>query len=64
MQKTGARDGFSERESPGSEDDDGPEEIVKVFLGEDAGAEEGNYGNDGYDAHVAEDVFQLMRYAP
>lgn len=64
MQQTRRGDCFAEREAAGSEDDDGPEEIVEVFLGENARAEEGDHGDDGYNAHVAEDAFELMRHAP
>jgi len=57
-------DGFAEGEAAGCEDDDGPEEVVEVFFCEDAGAEEEGEWDDGYDAHVAEDVFELVAYAP
>jgi hypothetical protein len=57
-------DGFAEREAAGGEDDDGPEEVVEVFFGEDAGAEEEDDGDDGYDAHVAEEAFELVADAP
>ncbi len=64
VQETGAGNRFAEGEASGGEDDDGPEEVVKVFFGEDAGAEEEDDGNDGDDAHIAEDAFELVRYAP
>ena len=57
MKESGGGNSFAEGEATGGEDDDGPEEIVEVFFGEDAGAEEGEHGDDGDDAHVAEDVF-------
>ena len=64
MQKARARDGFAERETTSGENDDGPEEIVEVFFGEYAGAEEEDDWDDGDDAHVAEYTLKLMRYAP
>ena len=64
VQEAGGGDGLAEREAARGQDDDGPEEIVEVFLGEDAGAEEEGHRDDGYDAHVAEDPFQLVRDAP
>lgn len=64
VQQAGGVDGFAEGEAAGSEDDDSPEEVVEVFLGEDAGAEEDDEGDDGYNAHVAEDWLELMCDAP
>ena len=64
VQQPGAGDGFAETQPAGGEDDDGPEEIIKVFFGEDAGAEEEDDGDDGDDAHVAEDGFELVGDAP
>jgi len=56
VQQAGRGDGFAEGEAAGCEDYDGPEEVIEVFFREDAGAEEGDHGDDSYDAHVAEDV--------
>ena len=64
VQEAGGGDGLAKGETTGCEDDDGPEEIVEVFLGEDAGAEEQGHGDDGDNAHVAKDAFQLVRDAP
>lgn len=64
VEQAGAVDGFAERETAGGEDDDGPEEVVEVLLGEDAGAEEEHDGDDGDDAHVAEDGLELVGDAP
>lgn len=64
VQEARAVDGFAEGEAAGCEDDDGPEEVVEVFFGEDAGAEEEDEGDDGYDAHVAEYVLELLADAP
>ena len=64
LEEAGGVDGFTEGEPAGGEDDDGPEEVVEVVLGEDAGAEEEDDGDDGDNAHVAEDVFELVRDAP
>ena len=64
VQQTRGVYGFTQREAARGEDDDGPEEIVEVFFGEDACAEEEDEGDDGYDAHVAEDVFELVADAP
>ncbi len=64
VQEPGARNGFAKRKPAGGEDDDGPEEVVKVLLCEDARAEKEDDGDDGDDAHVAEDAFELVRDAP
>ena len=64
MEETGARDGFAKRQAAGGEDDDGPEEVVEVFFCQDAGAEEEDDRDDGDDAHVAEDGFELVGDAP
>lgn len=64
VEQTGGVDGFAESEAAGGEDDDGPQEVVEVFFGEDAGSEEEHERDDGYDAHVAEDVFELVADAP
>ena len=56
--------GFAEGKTAGGEDDDCPEEVVKVFLGEDAGAEEEDDGDYCYDSHVSEYAFKLMGNAP
>ena len=64
VQQARGRDGFPEREPAGSEDDDGPEEIVEVFLRQDAGPKKENHRDDGDDAHVAEDAFELVRDTP
>lgn len=64
MEEAGGGDGLAEGEAAGGEDDDGPQEVVEVFLGEDSRAEEQGHGDDGHDAHVAEDAFELVRHAP
>ena len=64
MQESGTRDGFAEGEAAGGEDDDGPEEVVEVFFGENTSAEEKDDGYDGHDAHVPKDVFELVGDAP
>lgn len=64
VQQARGGDGFAQGQAASGQDDDGPEEIVEVFLGQDAGAEEGDDGQDGDDAHVAEDVFELVAHAP
>ena len=64
MQESGRRDRFSEGEPSGGEDDDGPEEVVEVFFGEDAGAEEKDNRDDGDGAHVAEHVLELVAHTP
>lgn len=64
MQEAGGLDGFAERETASGENDDGPEEIVEVFLGQDSGTEEEHDRYYGDDSHVAKDVLQLMRDAP
>ena len=64
VQEAGGGDGLAEGEAAGGEDDDGPEEVVEVFLGQDAGAEEEDERDDGHDAHVAKDVLELVRHAP
>lgn len=64
VKETRGGDGLAEGEAPRGEDDDGPEEVVEVLLGEDAGAEKEGHGDDGHDAHVAEDALELVRDAP
>lgn len=64
MQQPGGSDRFSEGQAAGGEDDDRPEEVVEIFLCEDAGAEEHDHRDDGHDAHIAENAFELMRHAP
>lgn len=64
MQQAGGRNGFTEGKTTSGEDDDCPEEVIEVLLCEDAGAEEENHGDDGYNAHVSEDAFELMSDAP
>ena len=64
VEETGGGDGFAEREAASGEDDDGPEEVVEVFFCQDAGAEEEDERDDGHDAHVSEDVLELMGHAP
>jgi len=64
VQQARRADGLAERQAARRQDDDGPQEVVEVLFGEDAGAEEEHQWDDGDDAHVAEDVRQLVRYAP
>lgn len=64
VQEARAVDGLAEREAAGGQDDDGPQEVVEVLLGEDAGAEEQDDRDDGDHAHVAEDVLELVAHAP
>lgn len=40
VQESRGVDGSPQREAAGRKDNDGPEEVVEVFLGENAGAEE------------------------
>lgn len=63
-EEAGGGDGFAEGEAAGGQDDDGPEEVVEVFFGEDSRAEEGEEGEDGDDAHVAEVGLELVGEAP
>ena len=64
MQEARGGDGLAEREAAGGEDDDGPEEIVEVLFGQDSRAEKEDERDDGHDAHVSKDVFELVRHAP
>lgn len=57
-------DGFAETKATGCEDDDGPKEIVEVFLVQNAGPKEKDHGNNGNHAHVAENMFELVANAP
>lgn len=64
VQKPRTRDSFAEGKAAGGEDDDGPEEVIEVFFSEDAGSEEEDDGDDGHDAHISKDLFELVGYAP
>ena len=64
MEETGRGDSFTKGEAACGEDDDSPEEIVEVFFGQDASAKESDHRDDSDDAHVAEDVFELVGDAP
>lgn len=55
---------FAERETAGREDDDGPEEIIEIFFRQYSRAEEEDDGDDGYDAHIAKDSFELVAETP
>lgn len=64
MEQTGRVDGLSKRQTPGSEYDDGPQEVIEIFFVQDTSTEEEYDGNDGDDTHVTEDQLQLMTDAP
>ena len=64
MQQARGTDGFAQGKAACGEDDDGPEEVVKVFLSKDTSPEEEDDGDDGYDTHVSKDAFELVRHAP
>lgn len=64
MEQSGGVDRFAEGETTGGENDDCPEEIVEVFFGKNAGAEEQDERNDCNDSHVAKKPLQLMTDAP
>lgn len=64
VQEARRRHGLSKNQTSSCEDDDGPQEVVEVLLGQNAGAEEENHGDDSYDSHVAKSGLQLMAHAP
>lgn len=64
VEEAGGGDGFSERETTACEHDDGPKEVVEVFLGEDARAKECREGDNSNDAHIAQREGKLMGDAP
>lgn len=64
VQEARRRHRLAQRQTTGGEDDDGPEEVVKVFLGKNSGAEEESHGDDGNDAHVTKNPFELVRCTP
>ena len=64
MQEPGGRDRFTKGQTSRGQDDNGPKEIIEVFLCEDPRAEEQDYGDDSYNAHVAKDAFELVCHAP
>lgn len=64
VQEPRRRYSFPETQSASCENDDCPEEIVEVFLCQDACTEEEYQRNNGDDAHIAENTFQLVAGAP
>ena len=64
MQQSRRCDGFAKHQSARSEDDNGPEKIVEVFFRQNTAAEEENHGNNGYNAHVAKDLVELVAETP
>lgn len=64
VEQTRGVDGFAKGQTTSSEDNDGPQEVVEVFLRKNAGTEEQHKRNDGHNAHVAEDILQLVAYTP
>ncbi|KAI3476320.1 hypothetical protein L1887_62084 [Cichorium endivia] len=57
-------DCLAERNTAHGQKDDGPEERVEVLLGEDASAKEEHHGDDGNDAHVADDPLEVLLQTP
>jgi hypothetical protein len=53
VQQTGAVDDCAERETSGSKNNDGPQEVVEVFVSQDTSPKEYGHRNDGNDAHVS-----------
>ena len=64
MEESTRGDGFAKGKSTCSEDDDGPEEIVEIFFGEDTSSKKEHERDDGNDTHVSEYGFELMRCTP
>lgn len=63
-EETGAVDRLAQCQATSSENDDSPEEVIEVLLGQDPGSEEQSDGDDGYYTHVAKDMLELVTDAP
>ena len=64
MQETGRVDCLSKSQTACSEDDDGPQEVVEVFFGQNAGTEEEDDRDNSHHTHIAEDAFELVADTP
>lgn len=64
VQQPGRVDSFAKSQTTSSEDDDGPEKVVEVFLGQDSRTKEQGNWNDGNDTHVTKDGLQLVAHTP
>lgn len=64
MEETRRVDRLAKGQATGSEDDDGPQEVVEVLLSEDTSSEEQHKRDDGHDTHVAKDVLELVADTP
>ena len=64
MQETRRVDCLSKSQTACSEDDDGPQEVVEVFFGQNAGTEEEDDRDNSHHAHIAEDAFELVADTP
>lgn len=64
MQQARGIDSLAKRKTSSCKDNDGPQKIVEVLFGQDAGAEEEDDWNDSHNSHVSEDRFELMADAP
>ena len=53
LKEPGGGDSFAKRKTACCEDDDGPEEVVEIFFGENPSTEEQDQGYNGNDAHIA-----------
>lgn len=64
MEEARGCDGLAETEATGCENDDGPQEIVEVLLGEDARSKEKDQRDNRYHAHVTKCMLELVTDAP
>lgn len=64
VQETRRGDGFAKRQATSGKNNNSPQEVIKVFLREDASAKEEDNGYDGHDTHVSKDILQLMCHTP
>lgn len=64
VQQSRGVDGFSERETTSSKNDNCPQEIVEVFLSENTGAKEENKRDDSNNAHVPKNLLKLVGETP
>lgn len=56
VQQTRRRHRLAQTQTPRGEDDDRPQEVVEVLLGQDARAEKQHHRNDRDHAHVAKRI--------
>ena len=64
VQQARRLDGLAQGKTAGGQDNDGPREVVKVFLGQNADAKEEHNGEDGNNTHVAKGVLELVARTP